>query len=79
MSERFPGRNYPEHLKGKQPCVAFKPESDDPFLASYYGPPPHWCPLCNGGGVRMFCFNCNRDHHAGGWETCTPEEEVGDQ
>lgn len=30
----------------------------------------HQRPRCE--GVRTWCENCCRDHHAGGWETCKP-------
>lgn len=57
-----------EYRKGQQPCDDFRRdemEYEDGAEIS------HECPRCRGGGVRVFCANCCRDHHADGWDTCT--------
>jgi len=47
-----------------QPC--------DNFMEREESENPHGCPEC--GGLRYFCENCHRDHHEGGWNTCTLTE-----
>jgi hypothetical protein len=52
-----------------QPCANFTPQED------YYGMNRHSCYAPFDGtspcdGTVSFCENCNKDHHAGGYETC---------
>ncbi len=50
---------------GQQPCENFNPTE----LGDWGGPMVHSCPICY--GCRVWCDTCSRDHHKGGWETCT--------
>ena len=50
----------------EQPCTDFRPDEK----SEWFGATQHQCPKC--GGLRMFCMNCNRDHHKGGWESYVP-------
>lgn len=48
-----------------QPCDKFTPDT------GYYGMERHCCPRCRSDTAqRVFCLNCNRDHHSGGWNAC---------
>ena len=51
-----------------QPCQVFTPE------IGYFGMERHCCPQCKkDDATRVFCKNCNRDHHSGGWNNCDPQ------
>ena len=54
-----------EYMIGEQPCQNFTPNQEEKM---WWGHPKHECPRC--GGLRMFCSNCHKDHHEGGWEIC---------
>ncbi len=54
---------------GQQPCHILKRQMDGNEHGGWQN--VHQCPIC--WGRRSFCQTCNRDHHEGGWETCTPE------
>lgn len=50
----------------EQPCENFQ-EHDGLYNR-------HECPDCL--GTRMFCDNCKRDHHKGGWCACKEKKIV---
>ena len=52
---------------GQQPCDNFTPDE----RAEWFGRVSYECPIAR--GQREFCLNCHRDHHMGGWGTCTQE------
>jgi hypothetical protein len=54
---------------GEQPCQNLL-RGDSDALEPGNRMNAHQCPKCE--GVRVWCDNCNRDHHQGGWETCKP-------
>ena len=54
---------------GKQPCDNLSPNEDE----NWFGASQHECPKCC--GLRMFCTNCNRDHHKNGWDSCKDGDE----
>ena len=58
-----------KYTTGKQPCGEFKPQRDGNGYAEWDN--EHQCYRC--GGVVSFCMTCTKDHHAAGYETCTPE------
>lgn len=55
---------------GKQPCASFNCAPGGIAAAPEMGN-RHQCMKC--GGTVSFCNNCHYDHHANGYETCTPE------
>ncbi len=62
---------FGKYRQGQQPCDNFTPNKCE----EWFGYVTHCCPRCNSDtGVRMFCLNCCKDHHATGWDTCTPSE-----
>jgi hypothetical protein len=56
-----------EYTVGQQPCQNFHPEIEYNEYAQWEN--CHECPKC--GKTRSFCPSCHRDHHEGGWETCS--------
>jgi len=66
-------RNTENYEVGEQPCDTFKPTRNE-----YYGHNvEHQCPNCE--GFRVFCRNCSRDHHAGGWGPCNRDTMIREQ
>ena len=63
---------FDEYQRGKQPCDKFTPNEHE----EWFGTVRHGCPTCSREGCRMFCVNCNRDHHENGWDTCTPNNAL---
>jgi len=62
---------YSKYNRGKQPCADFLPSETD---KEWWGYAQHQCPKC--GGLRMFCDNCNLDHHENGWDKCMNKKEA---
>lgn len=59
--------------KGQQPCADYKGSLDGNGQAVWTN--EHQCYRCEV-GIVSFCESCHRDHHAGGYETCVPAEEL---
>lgn len=55
---------YRDYKVGQQPCGNFTTVNEE-----WFGVVRHVCPDCC--GFRIWCKACSRDHHQGGWETCT--------
>jgi hypothetical protein len=56
---------------GAQPCQSLlRGDADIAALGEGNRRNLRVCPKCD--GHRAWCDNCNRDHHDGGWQTCTP-------
>lgn len=69
--------NGPKYSEGNQPCQNFRPDEMEVY---WWGVAVHECPICK--GSRIFCGNCKRDHHKGGWEHCSdhrPHREVSEE
>lgn len=58
---------------GKQPCDNYDPDIDGNGYGQWENVHECWCDI-NGkgicGGEVSSCMNCNKDHHAGGYESC---------
>lgn len=57
--------------KGWQPCDNYKPAKDGNEYGSWDDIHECYQKGCN--LTVSFCLTCNKDHHAGGYETCTCE------
>lgn len=60
--------NMKDYTVGKQPCDAPRFEERE-----WFGLSVHECIYCSEKDVEgsvMFCSNCCRDHHKGGWDKC---------
>ena len=54
---------------GEQPCDAFAPQMEANEFAAW--PNLHECFAKDCTGEVSLCDNCVKDHHSGGYETCT--------
>jgi len=63
-----------EYEIGQQPCDNFTPQMESNAYATWTN--EHQCYRCGGDVTVSFCENCMRDHHSGGYETCTREDKA---